>query len=164
MDGLLDAVIGYEAGLLHDLSDQDHVGEGGEPVLLGQPGGGDVDRPDVGPLDLALDQRGIHEDGPARHHGALIFVQGGQVHDDQHVRMVHDRGAHGIVRQHHAAVGGAAPHLRAVGGEPAQLTPFQHSLLSQELPGEQDPLSAKASDQNLCGHTPCASFCALLSL
>ena len=100
----------------------------------------------VVPAHLSADQRGVHKDRAAGDDRVLILVQRGQVHHNQHVRLVDDRRAHRLIREDDRAVGSAAAHFRAVGRQPAQLATLQESLVGKEFPGKQDALSAKAGN------------------
>ena len=80
-----------------------------------------------------------------------MLVQGGQVHGDEDVRTAHDGRAYLSVADEYGAIGGAAAHLGAVGGQPGDVAALQQARVGQELAGKQDALPAKARDQYLRG-------------
>ena len=68
------------------------------------------------------------------------------VHGYQRGGVLDQRGADLVVRDGHAAVRGAAPHLRSVRWNPGDLSPCQHTGLGQDQAQQQHSLTAKAGD------------------
>ena len=150
-------------GLLDDLAHEDHVGQGCKACVLGHLGGGDVEDFHIGALHLGFDQGGVHEDLAAGGNGIHKLLEGGQVHGHQYIGGGDDGRADRHVGQDNGAVGGAAAHLGAVGGQPGDVLVFHHALVGQEFTGKQDALAAETGNQNLMSHFA-SSFAADLSL
>ena len=160
-----DPLVGKFAAIGEDLAEQDHVGEGGKAVFARKPGGGNADGFDVLAGDFTLDQRGIVVDRAAGNDRRLEAVERGKVHRDQHVGGRDDRRTDLVVAHDHRAGGGAAAHFGTVGREPGDLFVFDHSLVGDELPDEQDALSAEAREKVFRrAHCSSSFFCAERSL
>ena len=150
--------------VLQQTSHQDHIGQRINAIVFGHLGGGDGENGYIVSGDGGIDQGSVIVDLPAGDNAIHVFLQGGQIHGDQHIRGGDDGAANGGFRQNHIAVSGAAAHFRAVGRKPGNLQIFHQTFVGQKFTGKEDTLAAEAGDEDLGGfHFP-SSFAADLSL
>ena len=103
--------------------------------------------------DVVGDDRAVDEQGAAALQLSDELGQGGAVHDDEIVHHVPQRGADGLIGDDHVAVGGAAPLLRAVGGEEGDiLVGGIAGGVRQELAQGHDALAAEAGHAEIGFH------------
>ena len=162
-DSLLHRLIGRKASLLQELADQNDVGQALEVFVHRQTGCRNIEHLDVVPLTLLGNQSGIQNGNAARYHLIDKFFIGRPVHRNEDFRVGDDGGRNGIVRDAHAAVGCAASHLRAIGGQPGNLLILHQAAVCNNLAGEKDTLTAESSQYHvMCSHYFASS--AVLSL
>ena len=113
------------------------------PVILSQTGGGDVPDRDISAGDLLVNEAAVHQNQSAGLYRVHKLIQRGQVHGHQHVGGHHQGGTNGLMGKADAAVRSAAPHFRAVRGEPGDLHALLQAGIGQHLSGKQDALPAE---------------------
>ena len=105
----------------------------------------------------AVDERGVGDEDAAGGDQGLVFIERGQVEDDGGFGVAHQGRADLFVGDDDGAVGGAAAHLGAVGGDPGDGLAAIHAGVGENLPGEEGALPAKSSDHDLSLHRKLSS-------
>src|ERR1035437_5648885 len=99
----------------------------------------------VGPTAAVVGQeRAVHKQQPPGRPLRPELAQRWQVHDDSGVEAIHDRRADWSSVDDDRAGRGATPHLRPIRGDPEDLETILDGCPSQNLAGEEEPLTAEA--------------------
>ena len=146
---------GLRAQVAHSLdvgAQHDHIGYLCIAQLIGDVQAGHINDPHIVPLYLLGDDGAVDKNGAALNHIMLKLAQRGQIHGNQFGGLQNDGTDDLVLGDNHTAVGSAATHLRAVGGQPGNILAFLHAGLCQGLADGHNALSAETGDHDFIGH------------
>lgn len=135
-----------------EATEDDHVEDLADAELLGFGGSGDLVDVDVFAGGLVGDAVGVIDEVTTGLHSALKLVQRLLVEDDGSVELVDDGRADALVADDDGDVGGAATHLGAVAGHPADLFVLHNSGVGKDFTHREDALSTETGYDDFFSH------------
>ena len=135
-----------------EATEDDHVEDLADAELLSFGGSGNLVDVDVLTGGFVGDAVGVVDEQTTGLDTVLELVEGLLVEDDGSVEGVDDGRADALVADDDGDVGGAAAHLGAVAGHPADLFILHYSGIGKNLTHGEDSLSTESGDDDFFCH------------
>lgn len=149
VEGFLHGFQGQGAGSLDPGAQGHHVGQFHIAQFVGDVVDRDVDRAVLAVQQAFGDERGVDDLHAVGMQPGLELGQRGLVEHDDGAGRVDQGRTHGMLVQHHGAVGGTAAHLGAVDRDEAHFEAVFHTGLGQQVADEHDALAAETGDDDV---------------